>query len=196
LKDILERIDESGQEIRPRREDVLGIYGLLSPEEIKVVIIGQSPYPDDNASYIPFISKLNKKPRTLQVLCQEVKLEYGVDISNPNSMIEKWVKQGVFIINSCPTIGIRGDDPSSFNHSILWRELMENLVKYICTRKIPLLLFGKEAWYFEQCSSSEFVRKVPHPVSRDGKFIGCMIFTKTNKYLENIGKEIIEWHRS
>jgi uracil-DNA glycosylase len=194
LEDILDTIDRSGQNIRPDRSDVLGIYRLLSPQKIRVIIMGQSPYPDDNACGIPFVSKKGLIPKTLSILKEEIALEYGIQVHDPNDMVESWVSQGVFIVNSSPTIGIGKDKPYMYDHSILWREFMMKLVEFISKKEVPVLLLGKDAWEFEQSSSSECIIKVPHPVSRgDKKFVGCMLFSKTNEYLETRGLSTISW---
>jgi uracil-DNA glycosylase len=194
IRDILCTIDSSGQRINPGREEIFSIYHMMDPEDIRVVIIGQSPYPDDNACGIPFVSKVGKVPKTLEVMRDEIYFEYDVRVGDPNGMVLSWVKEGVFIINAAPTIGINTDKEYLKDHYILWREYMVNLVSYVCRKEVPSLLLGKDAWSFEESVSSECIIKVPHPVSRsDKKFLGSGLFTSTNSYLRSKGLEEIQW---
>jgi|SRR3979490_1793084 len=194
LDSITKYIDESQQKIRPNKDEVLEIFTLINPKEIRAIIIGQSPYPNDDACGIPFVSANNNVPASLQNIVYEIEIEYGkCNIKDPNDMIRNWILQGVFIINTSPTIGISGKEYLR-DHSIIWKEFMIKLLEYITKDTIPVLLFGKDAWSFEENIKSKCILKVPHPVSRgDRKFLGCMVFTDTNKYLKSISSTEITW---
>lgn len=192
LNSIVENIDRSGQDIRPQRDEVLEIFALIAPKKIKAIIIGQSPYPNDEACGIPFVSKSDNVTMSLKILKKEIEMEYG-SVKDPNRMVKSWVEQGVFIINSSPTIGLDGKEYLR-DHSIIWREFLIKLMRYIGKETIPILLFGKDAWSFEDHVNSACVLKVPHPVSRgENKFLGCMVFTNTNKFLRGMSLGEVMW---
>ena len=44
LDSIITCIDNSGQDIMPMRDEVLRMFILVKPVDIRVVIVGQSPY--------------------------------------------------------------------------------------------------------------------------------------------------------
>lgn len=174
----------SNQNIQPQKDEILQMFIMISPNKIKMVIVGQSPYPDDNACGIPFLSKKNIIPKSLENIKREIELEYDVNISNPNRMILSWIDQGVFLINCSLTIGVTGENYLR-DHSILWKEFIVNLIQFVGRIDIPILLFGKEAWNLEEYIKSKMVLKVPHPVSRGNKeFVGCNVFSRANDLVD------------
>jgi uracil-DNA glycosylase len=193
LNSIMDCIDMSGQRIQPSRGEVMRMFVLLPPEKIRAIIVGQSPYPNDDACGIPFVSKHGKVPKSLEVLREEVRIEYGVRVEDPNKMVKSWVRQGVFIINSSMTIG-KSNKTYLEDHSIVWKEFIVDLMKYIASENIPVLLFGKEAWSLKGSCKSKCILEAPHPVSRgENKFLNCNVFKDANIYLDMIGEDKIEW---
>jgi len=203
LNSIFDTIDTSGQNILPDRVDVLEIFGramILENYRPRTVIIGQSPYPSaDDACGVPFVSKSRRCPKSLEMLKLEIEMEYGRTIADANAMVLSWVKdEMVFIMNKSPTMGIGLPRDISYleDHSVLWGEFMDDLIRFLTRDKqIPVILMGKMAWELEAVvKKSECVIKVPHPVSRgDKKFVGCGVFTDVNKYLESVGRSQIRW---
>lgn len=194
LDSIITCIDDSGQDIMPMRDEVLRMFTLMKPVDIRVVIVGQSPYPNSDACGIPFVSAKGNVTASLGNMKKEISMEFGKPyIKDPNSMVENWTKQGVFMINASLTIGLSGEEYLR-DHSVVWREFIIKLLEYIGKENIPFLLFGKDAWGFEENIRSGCILKVPHPVSRgDKKFLGCMVFTNANKFLRSIGSREITW---
>lgn len=196
LSSITNTIDESNQKIQPSKDEVLQMFVMIPPEKVRVIIVGQSPYPDDNACGIPFLSKRNIVPKSLANIKKEVELEFKVQIGDPNRMILSWIEQGAFLINCSLTIGVTGEKYLQ-DHSILWKEFIINLMRFIGSRNIPILLFGKEAWNMEEYFKSDFVLKVPHPVSRGNKeFIGCNVFSRANDIADSANIERINWTKN
>jgi uracil-DNA glycosylase len=179
LNSILDTIDNSGQKIQPDKVDVLKIFRMLAPDDIKVVIVAQSPYETSDAGGIPFVSKRGNIPKTLEVLKNEVENIYGCRIYDPNKMIYRWIKQGVFLLNSSLTIGVDDHIPRYLrDHFDLWHEFIAKVLEYICTKDIPVILMGSVAWKYAVHIASSPI-KTPHPVSRgDKKFSGEESFAK------------------
>jgi uracil-DNA glycosylase len=183
------------QGFRPSKQDVMRIFKVVRPENVRAVIVGQSPYPNYHACGIPFMSSVNGVPKTLEVIVQELKKEYNVSWEmQPNETIVQWIEQGVFILNIALTVPI---DPEAIDHLVLWEEFSRKVIRYITTinQNVPVLLFGKDAWRLENdvCSPS-VAFKVPHPVSRTpDTFIGCNVFKKANNFLMNKKLTPIMW---
>jgi uracil-DNA glycosylase len=187
---------EGSQGFRPSKQDVMRIFKIVRPENVRAVIVGQSPYPNYHACGIPFMSSVNGVPKTLEVIVQELKKEYNVSWEmQPNETIVQWIEQGVFILNIALTVPI---DPEAIDHLVLWEEFSRKVIRYITTinQNVPVLLFGKDAWRLENdvCSPS-VAFKVPHPVSRSetNTFIGCNVFKKANNFLMNKKLTPIMW---
>lgn len=195
INSIFSTIDNSGQVIKPNRKDVLQMLVLLPPNKIRVVIVGQSPYPDDNACGIPFVSRRGATPATLKVLMEELQSEHKKpSVGNPSNIIRYWVSQGVFIVNASPTTGISGPKYLQ-DHSVIWKEFMMRLFKYIGRDHLPVILMGKDAWSFrDSFPINSHIIETPHPVTRGNvKFQGCGCFREVNELFKAIGEPLIKW---
>lgn len=182
VDDISETLSNQDGKIYPPMEDMFDMFSMLSPKDIKVVIVGQSPYPSKDACGIPFVTSSGKVTKSLENIRKELMLEYPyLNISSDiNGIIRSWVKQGVFLLNMSLTTGTETED-----HSVMWEEFIREVIKYITKRDIPVILMGSVAWAID----TKHPIRVPHPVARDGKFLGCNVFLQCNELLD----EPIRW---
>jgi len=162
-------------------------------EEVKVVILGQDPYPDQNQAVgIAFaVHPAMPKPFSLRAIEKEVGHEL-------DSSLESWINQGVFLLNTALTVEHK--KPSS--HSFLWKNFTKSVVNVIASEVKPVwLLWGLNAIQYEKSIMSirgNQVLKAPHPASEaytGGKsgFYGSNHFNKANKILESKNKLLINW---
>lgn len=166
----------------------------MQPKDIRVVIVGQSPYADGNACGIPFVSK-NGMTKTLKNIAKELSRQYqyadNVDINN---VVMGWINEGVFMLNMAFTIGVPPPDMKQcdeyvLNHDVLWEEFVRNLVRYIAKKKkkqkIPIILLGAVAWGLEdELMSSYTIIKAPFP-TRD-EFIGSGVFGRCDELVDGV----------
>lgn len=190
IDDIIKTLDnysaKSQNMYYPDKELIFDIFHRLSPKKIKVIMVGQSPYPNENACGIPFVTSSGETTKTLENLHKELKLEYPdlhLRSQDMNTLITKsWIRQGVFLLNMSMTIGKTTNVKENYleDHSVIWEEFIRNVVSYITRDKnIPVILMGSASWVID----NRFSIKVPHPVSRNNNFIGCGVFLKCNSYL-------------
>lgn len=174
----------------PIPEEIFKVFELISPDNIKVVIIGQDPYHDLNpdgstqAMGIAFsIRTGNKIPSSLQNILKEVGIE------NFCSDLTHWVKQGVFLINTALTVKLH--QPNS--HTKIWEKFTEFLLKFLSNlQQSPIfVLWGAKAQKFEYYLPNARILKSSHPsgLSAYKGFIGCKHFEIINELLE----EKINW---
>jgi uracil-DNA glycosylase len=182
LEDIMKYIRVQPK-VYPPVDSIFEMFNEINPRDIRVLIVGQSPYPNRDACGIPFMSKFGTNTKSLENIAKELKQEYP-HLSLPrnyNRIISGWVKQGVFMINAAMTVG-PGDDYMS-DHSVIWHEFTQELIRYITSKvSIPVILMGSTAWALDSSvvvSNGCKIIKVPHPVG----FIGCDVFLKCNTYL-------------
>lgn len=194
ISDILLTLHGSRYKFAPDNIDIFRMLYEMRPKDIRVVIVGQSPYADGNACGIPFVTKNGKTTKTLDGIAKELAREYTYMNNikkNINNVITEWIDEGVFMINMSLSIGIPSKnmpkcDEYVLNHDILWEEFIRNLVKYIAKKKkkkIPILLFGSVAWGIEdEIMSTYNIIKAPFP-TRD-EFIGSGIFGKCDEFVD------------
>lgn len=166
----------------------------IQPKDIRVVVVGQSPYADGNACGIPFVTKSGKVTKTLKNIGKEIYRQYKYSTAakdDINKVVTQWINEGVFMMNMSFSIGIAPQnmpkhDEYVLNHDIIWEEFVRNLVRFIAEtkkKKIPIILLGTVAWGLEDEIMSAFtIIKAPFP-TRD-EFVGSGIFAKCDELVE------------
>lgn len=194
VTDILLTLYDSPYEFAPRNEEIFRMLYAIPPEEIRVIVVGQSPYPDNNACGIPFVTRSGEVTKTLINLSKELSREYRyAKVNDINKTVTKWIDEGIFLINMSFSIGIpppkmRESDKYVLNHDVLWEEFVRKLVKYVGEkkkRKIPIVLLGAVAWGLEdELMASYHVIKAPFP-TRD-EFVGSGVFAQCDELVDGI----------
>ncbi len=191
FKKLLEDVEKEYETnvVYPPKEDIFRVYRLLPLEDIKVVILGQDPYHTKGmADGVAFSVKtdIEKKPPSLINIFKEI--ERDLAISNKNSDLTNWVKQGVFLLNTTLTV-VEGKPAS---HSKLgWDMLTTETIKLISLKcdKVVFMLWGNFAQSFEKYidTTKHVVLKTSHPspLSVSRGFKGCGHFSKANEILEH-----------
>ena len=111
----------------PKYEDIYNAFKLTAYNDIKIVLIGQDPYHDDNQAHGLAFSVLNNKPpKSLQNIFIELYNDLGIKRINAN--LEDWAKQGVFLINS--TLTVEKHKPNS-HKDIGWSIFTDNVIKIL-----------------------------------------------------------------
>lgn len=190
LSQDLSLIEEENK-ILPQVTDVFRIFHLLKPKQIKVIIIGQDPYPQPNiADGIAFSTyKHNPVPASLKNIFTELKDFENIDVDAKNPDLTRWVQQGCFLINSAWTVG----EGKIGSHSNLWKRFVENLIRYIlevAEEKIVIAFFGSEAKTKYKNITKTHTNIVtlevqhPSPNSSEKGFFNSQIFNKINENLK------------
>ena len=101
----IEKLRQTGELVLPVEEENSGIYNALSSvdfENVKVLIIGQDPYPNiEDAHGLAFSKKTGKCPASLKNIFAKIKEETGIE--NTNANLTHWAQQGVLLLNRALT---------------------------------------------------------------------------------------------
>lgn len=130
----------------PEKHNVFRVFST-PVEDIKVVILGQDPYPDDRATGIAFaVREYDKTPYSLHIIENSIRQETGTSsIVHFDKTLTHWKKQGVFLLNSALTT--QKGNPGA--HTALWRGFIETIIAFISMEVNPVwILMGKEAKSF------------------------------------------------
>jgi uracil-DNA glycosylase len=179
-----------------------------SPNQIKVVIVGQDPYPDESgiASGIAFGCPKNNIKPSLQYIINDLARSYKItplEVRNRlDTTLESWREQGVILWNASLTCEVR--KPGS--HSDIWRDFTAGFLNcignynfdFISYSPMVFVLMGNFAQSFEPfINKGHIILKTPHPAiaaySHDKSFVGCDIFNRINVELENHDQIPIKW---
>jgi uracil-DNA glycosylase len=158
------------REIGPDRP--LRALELVRPEDVKVVIIGQDPYPASHVADGLAFSAARGKPASLRRIFQVLALDQP-GFEPPNQWtLEPWAAQGVLLLNTALSIEI-GRVGSHLDCG--WQALTSELVTALVTRADPpvFLLWGALAKTFFDKACPVGVRpqvlKTRHPSNDYGR---------------------------
>jgi uracil-DNA glycosylase len=183
----------SVENFNPDREKIFNAFQIY-PEDIKVVILGQDPYPNrEYADGLAFSIPENgeKIPASLRNILRE----YQDDLNLPprvNGDLTAWTRQGVFLLNTILTC--RSGESLS-HENIGWEKFTDQVLRSVVHPEMVGILWGKRAQGYSHLFSPEMIIESAHPspLSAYRGFFGSKPFSRTNALLENRGITKIEW---
>ena len=198
---LLERLLKESQEGRrftPTMKDVFSAFTKCPFDKVKVVIIGQDPYPYYGvADGLAFSCSKEKKPQSsLRYIFKAVeKTVYQGCPTTQDPDLTRWADQGVLLLNSALTCQI----DKIGTHYDIWKDFIFNVLDALNYKKaspIPFILMGKEAQSFKPYISHPAI-KVSHPASaayqKASEWDCGDCFNRVNTWLVDQGDKKIEW---
>lgn len=199
LSEFLEReYHQNSTKIFPKKCEIFNAFNLCPINNIKVVILGQDPYPTKGHAHgLSFSVKNDVRPlpKSLKNIFRELKDDLGVD-KGENGCLTEWSHQGVLLLNTVMTVE-ESKPQSHYNKG--WELFSDAVIRILNSRKNNLiyLLWGNNAIQKTHLIDSQknLILKAPHPspLSAYRGFLGCKHFSKTNTYLEKMGMTAIDW---
>lgn len=192
--------------IQPESKNIFRAFRETPLEKVKVVIIGQDPYPSGGyADGLAFSSGNGNLPKSLEYIYRELEFEYG---KRPTTYsLESWAHQGVLLLNTSLTV--KSGQPLS--HSEYgWHKFVSLVIQTVAIDNNflggPVIIaWGKPAQKLV-AEALEPIRNqvdVPvikgiHPIAESYsggrmKFVGGNYFKQVNDLLIEQGKEPIQW---
>lgn len=182
-------------------EGVFQVFRRLQPSQIKVLIIGQDPYPDGSYCGMAFS---NQNKRSISKSLQNILVEVWNDIYDGldrykefDPDLTRWQSQGVFLINRILTV--RKNMPLSHRNKG-WEQFTSTAISKLSLIKnnLVFLLWGASAQDLIpdiQNKENHLILTAPHPspLSAHRGFFGCKHFSTTNDYLLKNKLDFIEW---
>jgi uracil-DNA glycosylase len=186
------------KKIFPNPKDIFKAFNLTPFSKVKVVILGQDPYHNDNqAEGLSFsVPKGLILPPSLKNVYKEIESDLSIKKDFTDGNLEKWAKQGVFLLNSILTV--IAHNPASHQNKG-WEEFTDYVIKKISDDKenIVFILWGNYAKSKKVLidTNKHVVLESAHPspFSAYNGFFSCKHFSKCNEYLKKHKKGIINW---
>ena len=195
---LWEKVKEEYQTTKcfPPKDQIFRAIELTPFDKVKVVIIGQDPYHNDNqANGLCFsVSDKVKAPPSLKNIFKE--LEDDLGIKKTSNELEMWAKQGVLLLNA--TLTVRAHEANS-HKDLGWGQFTDFIIKEISDKKenVVFVLWGafaqKKAGLIDTKKHFIIQSVHPSPLSARKGFFGSRPFSKINQFLEERGKEPINW---
>lgn len=189
--------DSFNYAITPNRLDTFRAFKLCSLKDLKIVFIGQDPYPQKNvATGILFGNKedvveLSPSLNIVKEACINYEIPHNTIIFDQT--LESWATQGILMLNSSLTV--RVNNPNS--HAMIWRNFIICLLKQLSQYETGIIyvLFGKQAQTFRYYINNKMndIIEVNHPAyyARTGTKMPHDIFREIdNLMLKKYNKKI------
>jgi len=190
-------VEYESEIIFPQREDLFNAFNAFEFQDTKVVILGQDPYHDVGQAHGLAFSVVGgvKLPPSLKNIFKELEDDVGCELSSDGNL-SYWASQGVLLINT--VLSVRAHEAHSHQNKGWERfsDVVINTVSEQCNN-VVFILWGKPAQSKVKLIDEEkhLVLKAPHPspLSSYRGFFGSKPFSKTNDYLQLVGKQPIQW---
>ncbi|MFZ9587106.1 MAG: uracil-DNA glycosylase [Crocinitomicaceae bacterium] len=189
---------EHAGRIFPMGSQIFRAFDLCPFDQLKVVILGQDPYPTKGHAHgLCFSVEPNVKPfpKSLLNIFKEIQGDLGIPMPE-NGNLARWAEQGVLLLNSSLTVEEgKPDSHKGFG----WEKFTDEVIKTINAQKmgVVFILWGSKAISKEQFidSSKHLILKSVHPspLSAHRGFFGCKHFSKTNEFLRMMEQSEIQW---
>jgi uracil-DNA glycosylase len=187
--------------IFPPKNLIFNAFSTTPWDKIKVVIIGQDPYPNPgDAMGLSFsVPKTQPIPGSLRNIYKCLEKDKKINFIRPkHGDLISWAEQGVFLLNA--TLTVECKKPNSHQKNSNWSKFTDFVIKQISTQKknIVFLLWGNFAINKSKLinTSKHLIIKNIHPsplAQSKGDFTNSEQFSQTNEYLIKNGIEPINW---
>ena len=183
--------------VLPEGKHLFEIFNRCPIPQVRVVILGQDPYPTPGQYYGVCFSVPEGMaiPASLQNIFKEIHTDLGKPIPT-SGCLDRWVKQGVFPMNSVLTV--RAYQTGSHRNKG-WETFTDAVIETM-SRECEHLVFMLWGAYAKAKiplidRSKHLILTSTHPSPRSAEygFFGCKHFSKANDFLRLQGLPTIDW---
>lgn len=168
---------------------------LTPPDRVKVVILGQDPYPTPGHAHGLAFSvepNVHPLPRSLSNIYKE--LQADLDVTRPTGDLRGWARQGVLLLNTALSV----PSGEAGGHAKLgWQTLAEQVLAEVSARPCAFLLWGGHAQRLRPHirTGDHLVMETAHPspLSARRGFFGSRPFSQVNGWLTSRDKPPVDW---
>ncbi len=186
----------AGRPIAPAEADVWRALALTPPEDVRVVLLGQDPYPTPGHadglafSVRPGVAPL---PRSLANVFRELEADLGLPPPRSGSL-DPWARQGVLLLNAALTV----EAGAANAHARWgWTAVTDAIIDAVSARPEPcvFLLWGRQAQAkAARIAPHHTVLAAAHPSPlAQGAFFGARPFSRANAALAAAGRGAVDW---
>lgn len=186
------------EDVWPKGPNIFAAFNQCPFNQVKVVILGQDPYPTPGHAHGLCFSvpdKVQPLAKSLKNLFKELADDVGKEIP-PHGDLSDWASQGVFLLNTVLTV--KANEANS-HKDYGWQNFTDFVIKTISEQHngVVFLLWGsqaqKKALLIDKNKHHILAAPHPSPLSAYRGFFGCKHFSKTNELLALQKKKPINW---
>jgi uracil-DNA glycosylase len=197
LHSFLDAETEAGKTIYPAKVDRYRALQSISPDVVRVVILGQDPYHGAGQAHGLSFSVPHgvRPPPSLVNIFKEIARDLG-HTPPQHGNLQAWADQGVLLLNSVLTVEA---DQAGSHRKRGWERFTDALVAKLSAERdgIVFLLWGAyaeaKAGLIDASRHCVLTSPHPSPLSAHRGFIGNGHFSAANRYLKGRGRAPIDW---
>lgn len=201
LKQFLLTEKANGKTILPKGGEWFNALNTTPLNQVKVVIIGQDPYPTvSHAHGLCFSVQPDVKPLPKSLLNINKELADDLGVNNQHTgYLQPWAEQGVLLLNAVLTVEAGN---ANAHQGKGWEQFTDAVINSVNlqTQHTVFILWGAYAQKKGKMIDRQkhFVIESPHPspLSAYRGFFGSKPFSRTNQYLSQHNKQLINWQLS
>ncbi len=182
-------------EFLPGPARLFAALDLTGPEDLRVVLLGQDPYPTPgHANGLAFsVSPETPLPRSLRNIYQELRDDIGETPANGD--LSHWARQGVLLLNTSLSVP---PGAAGAHAKWGWERLAQQVIAHAqLNRPLAFLLWGAHAQKAVGTLPREqdllLTSAHPSPLSARRGFFGSRPFSRINDWLAARGETTINW---
>jgi uracil-DNA glycosylase len=185
---------------RPISSEIFTAFKLTPFNSVKVVVVGQDPYPGPiEAMGLSFsVHRGVPVPGSLKNIYKCLQQDKKLSFTPPkHGDLSAWARQGVFMLNAVLTV--RQGAPNS-HAKRGWEGFTDEVIKVINRDKSGVVFMLWGAYAQEKAKAVDkkkhLVLEACHPsplAASKGGFFSCGHFSKANEYLRANGQSEINW---
>ncbi|WAO84169.1 Uracil-DNA glycosylase [Fusarium falciforme] len=191
LKRFLNRETAAGRKWFPPKEDVYSWSRHTKFNNVKVVIIGQDPYHNNNQAHgLAFsVRPPTPAPPSLKNMYIALKKDYPSFEPPPNKggLLTPWADRGVLMLNTCLTV--RAHEANSHANRG-WERFTQKVIDLVVQKRTRGVVFmawgtpaGKRVQKVDRVKHLVLQSVHPSPLSASRGFFDCGHFKKANEWL-------------
>ncbi|WP_455960921.1 uracil-DNA glycosylase [Bacteroides bouchesdurhonensis] len=184
-------------QVLPPGHQIFHVFNSCPFEKVKVVILGQDPYPNPGQYYGICFSVPDGVaiPGSLINIFREIQQDLGKPIPTSGNL-NRWVEQGVFPMNSVLTVRAYA---TGSHRNMGWKTFTDAVIKKLSDEREHLVFMLWGSYAKEKIAlidtNKHLVLTAAHPSPRSAEygFLGCKHFSKANTFLQSKGIKEIDW---
>lgn len=196
LLSFVERERQTAQ-VLPADIEMFNAFRLTPLRVVKVVILGQDPYPTPGDAHgLAFsVQPGVRVPGSLRNIFRERFEDVGIPPSKQGTL-SAWAQRGVLLFN--PVLTVRAGEAGS-HRGKGWERFAEAVIKVLSAKaeRLAFVLWGNDAQrkkpLIDTSRHAVFESAHPSPLSARRGFFGSRPFSKINSAMMESGQSPIDW---
>jgi uracil-DNA glycosylase len=193
-----QRVEAQGEIIAPAPHQVFAAFRQTPPHAVRVVILGQDPYPTPgHANGLAFShSGPPPLPRSLGNIFRE--LDADQRVAMPSGDLTPWTHEGVLLLNTALTVAV-GAGGAGSHLKLGWQGLTDAVIAALGrgSRPVAFVLWGNPAQSRRGLIDARrhliVASAHPSPLSARRGFFGSRPFGQINDWLRARGEAPVNW---